>query len=72
MELVKTNTIIPVTTACIYVVQSVALNPVGYKLMGMLGWPIATLPAIPEQDVSGTIVDANGVARWQVGDGEFT
>ncbi|KZV71490.1 NAD(P)-binding protein [Peniophora sp. CONT] len=40
-------------------VKAAALNPVGYKLMGML--PLASLRAtIPEYELAGTIVDANG------------
>lgn len=45
-----------------------ALNPVGYKLMGLVPWPLITLPSIPEQDFSGRVV--NGNIDVKGGDGE--
>lgn len=52
------------------VVHSVGLNPVGYKLMAMTVWPLFKLPAIPELDFSGTVVDANGTT-WKTGQSEL-
>lgn len=44
-------------------VKACALNPVGHKVMGLAPWPVVKLPMIPEQDFSGTVVDANGT-QW--------
>ncbi|KAJ9097583.1 hypothetical protein QFC21_004617 [Naganishia friedmannii] len=50
-------------------VHSVSLNPVGYKLMGMLPWPLAKLPMIPEGDFSGWVADPNGHDdKWKIND----
>lgn len=53
-------------------VHSVALNPVGYKLMQLVPWPMARYPMIPEGDFSGTIVAGENTGGWNVkkGDGE--
>jgi NADPH:quinone reductase-like Zn-dependent oxidoreductase len=55
--------------ANVHTVHSVALNPVGYKLMQTLPSLVAKLPANPESDLSGWVVDANG-SQFVVGDGE--
>lgn len=50
-------------------VHSVSLNPVGYKLMGMLFWPLCKLPMIPEGDFSGWVADPNGHdSKWRIND----
>jgi hypothetical protein len=49
-------------------VHSAGLNPVGYKLMALSVWPVFKLPAIPELDFSGTIVDGNGT-EFKTGQG---
>lgn len=51
-------------------VHSVALNPLGHKLMGSVPWPIARYPIVAENDFAGTIVDSNGHMEWSVGQGE--
>lgn len=53
------------------VVHSVGLNPLGYKLMGTVPWPIARYPIVAENDFAGTIADANGHTDWHVGQGAF-
>jgi NADPH:quinone reductase-like Zn-dependent oxidoreductase len=55
--------------ANVHTVHSVALNPVGYKLMQTLPSLVAKFPANPESDLSGWVVDANG-SQFVVGDGE--
>lgn len=53
-------------------VHSVSLNPVGYKLMEMLPWPMVKLPMIPEGDFSGWIADPNGhESKWNINDGKL-
>ncbi|KAJ9123876.1 hypothetical protein QFC22_000664 [Naganishia vaughanmartiniae] len=50
-------------------VHSVSLNPVGYKLMGLLPWPVAKLPMIPEGDFAGWVADPNGHdTKWKIND----
>ncbi|VDB91720.1 unnamed protein product [Peniophora sp. CBMAI 1063] len=47
-------------------VKAAALNPVGYKMMGLL--PLASMrPTVPEYELAGTIVDANGT-NFSLGD----
>ncbi|KAJ9117260.1 hypothetical protein QFC20_000405 [Naganishia adeliensis] len=58
---------IPAPGEVLVKVHSVALNPLGYKLMGSVPWPIARYPIVAENDFAGTIVDANGHTDWHVG-----
>ncbi|KAH9841922.1 uncharacterized protein C8Q71DRAFT_700158 [Rhodofomes roseus] len=51
-------------------VQAAALNPIAYKLMNMAPNFIAKRPYIPEHDVAGIIVDANGTG-FKEGDQVF-
>jgi NADPH:quinone reductase-like Zn-dependent oxidoreductase len=54
-------------------VHSVSLNPVGYKLMEMLPWPMVKLPMIPEGDFAGWVADPNGhESKWNINDGELS
>ncbi|KAI0340529.1 NAD(P)-binding protein [Trametopsis cervina] len=41
-------------------IQAAALNPIGYKLMGLLPNFIAKRPHVAEHDLAGIVVDANG------------
>lgn len=52
-------------------IQAAALNPVGYKLMGLLPNFLAKRPIVAEHDFSGVIVDANGSTEFSVGDQVF-
>ncbi|KIY51029.1 NAD(P)-binding protein [Fistulina hepatica ATCC 64428] len=51
-------------------VQAAALNPVGYKLMGILPNFLAGRPLIAEADLSGVIVDGNDT-QFKSGDAVF-
>ncbi|KAF9566242.1 NAD(P)-binding protein [Agrocybe pediades] len=51
-------------------IQAAALNPVGYKLMRVLPNFAARRPRIPEFDLAGVVVDANG-SRFSNGDHVF-
>ncbi|KAJ7336303.1 hypothetical protein DFH08DRAFT_878378 [Mycena albidolilacea] len=51
-------------------VQAVALNPVGYKLMGAVPNFLARRPHVAEGDVAGLIVDPNG-SEFNAGDRVF-
>ncbi|TRM64734.1 hypothetical protein BD626DRAFT_567608 [Schizophyllum amplum] len=48
-------------------VEAAALNPVGYKVMGLLPDFIAKRPLPAEHDFAGTVVDANGT-KFKEGD----
>ncbi|KAI5454901.1 hypothetical protein NCC49_002177 [Naganishia albida] len=63
------NAIVPVPASgeVLVKVHSVALNPLGHKLMGSVPWPIARYPIVAENDFAGTIVDSNGHMEWSVG-----
>lgn len=43
-------------------VHAAALNPVGSKLMKLVPGFIAKRPYVPESDLAGVVVDANGTA----------
>ncbi|GHJ88726.1 hypothetical protein NliqN6_5128 [Naganishia liquefaciens] len=59
----------PGPTEVLVKVHSVSLNPVGYKLMEMLPWPMVKLPMIPEGDFAGWIADPNGHEdKWNIND----
>ncbi|KAA1471271.1 NAD(P)-binding protein [Dentipellis sp. KUC8613] len=51
-------------------VQAAALNPVGYKLMGMLPNFIAKRPLTAESDFTGIVANGNGT-RWLEGEAVF-
>ncbi|KAJ3536779.1 hypothetical protein NM688_g6791 [Phlebia brevispora] len=51
-------------------VQAAALNPVGYKLMGLLPNLFAKRPHVVEHDFTGLVVDANGT-ELQNGDAVY-
>lgn len=51
-------------------VEAAALNPVGYKFMGLLPNFIARRPLPAEYDFAGTIADANG-SKYKEGDSVF-
>ncbi|CCM03949.1 uncharacterized protein FIBRA_06102 [Fibroporia radiculosa] len=51
-------------------VRAAALNPVAYKIMGMVPGFILKRPYIPEHDLAGIVVDANG-SKFKTGDEVF-
>ncbi|OCH92073.1 NAD(P)-binding protein [Obba rivulosa] len=51
-------------------IQAASLNPVGYKLMGLLPNFLAKRPHVAEFDLAGVIIDGNGT-KWKAGDAVY-
>ncbi|KAL7417186.1 hypothetical protein BDY24DRAFT_376997 [Mrakia frigida] len=71
-EVLKFSTDAPVPKAgkgeVLVKISHAALNPVGSKMMPMLPSFMRKLPAVPESDLSGTVVDASDSTRFKNGD----